>query len=136
MWDAAQDADVGRSEGADALGLGALGALADLELDALVLFQAAEAVALDLRVVHEDVSAAAVWGDEAEALLRVEPLDRALCHVLSPRQVVETDRQPYGGPGRPGDGNLRQPHLEEDHAPATSRLASVVKHEHKTDDHR
>jgi hypothetical protein len=36
----------------------------------------------------------------------------------------------------PATGTFANLHLEEDHAPATSRLASVVKHEHKTDDHR
>src|SRR5215204_3916134 len=33
-------------------------------------------------VVHEDIFAAIVWGDKAEALLAVEPLDRSLRHVL------------------------------------------------------
>src|SRR2546430_12248956 len=61
-------------------GLRALGALADLELDLLVLLKATEAVALDLRVVHEDVGAAIVGGDETEALLGVEPLHNTSCH--------------------------------------------------------
>lgn len=55
-------------DGADAGGLGTLGALADLELDALVLFEGAEARALDLRVVDEHVIVALVRRDEAEAL--------------------------------------------------------------------
>ena len=70
------------SECPDALGLGAILALADLELDALSLVQRPEAVALDLRVVHEDVSAATVLLDEPEALLAVEPLHFALQHIL------------------------------------------------------
>src|SRR5215213_6004867 len=35
------------------------------------------------RVVHEDVGAATVLSDEAEALLSVEPLHRTLCHAVS-----------------------------------------------------
>ena len=57
-------------------------ALHDLELDALVLVQAAVAVRLDRREVHEDVGAAAVLRDEAEALLSVEPLHSSLCHLF------------------------------------------------------
>src|SRR5699024_4696971 len=60
--------------------LRALGALRDLELYALRLFQRAVAVRIDRRVVDEDVGAAAVLGDEAIALLSVEPLDGSLCH--------------------------------------------------------
>src|SRR6185312_1691836 len=65
------------SGGADACGLRALGYL---ELHVLVLLQAAEAVAVNLGVVHEDVRSVGA-GDEAVALLRVEPLDGSLCHV-------------------------------------------------------
>jgi hypothetical protein len=56
-----------------------LGPLRYLELDALVLLEATEAVALDLGVVHEHVRSV-LAGDEAEALLRVEPLDSSLSH--------------------------------------------------------
>src|SRR5205807_755650 len=71
----------GGSDQAYPVGLRALLALRDLELDPLVVFQTPVAVGLDRREVDEDVRPAAVGGDEAEALLRVEPLDRALCHV-------------------------------------------------------
>src|SRR5260221_4032533 len=54
------------SDDVDAGGLRALGALADLELHPLVLLQGAEATALDFRVVHEDVGAAAVRSDRSE----------------------------------------------------------------------
>ena len=54
------------SGGADAGGLGALRALGYLELHVLVLLQAAEAVAVDLGVVHEDVRPVGA-GDEAVA---------------------------------------------------------------------
>src|SRR4029453_14888300 len=55
-------------------GLGALGAVGDLELDGLALVECLVAVALDGREVDEDV-VAAVAGDEAVALLVAEPLD-------------------------------------------------------------
>ena len=64
-------------------GLGALGTLADLELYALTLVEAAEAACVDLRVVNENVRSAAVGGDEAEALFAVEPLHSSLCHFCS-----------------------------------------------------
>src|SRR6202011_4502774 len=68
------------SGGANACGLRALRALGHLELHVLVLLKAAEAVAVNLGVVHEDVRSLGA-GDEAVALLRVEPLDGSLCHV-------------------------------------------------------
>src|SRR4051794_23453371 len=74
-------------ERTDVLRLRALLALGDVELHPLVLVQAAVAVCLDRRVVDEDVSAATVRGDEAEALFAVEPLHAALRHSLSPCQV-------------------------------------------------
>src|SRR5258705_5184192 len=80
----------GRSRGsdrADGLGLRALGALHDLELHALVLVQRAVAVGLDRGVVHEHVGAAAVHGDEAEALLRVEPLHGSLRHSVFSSEI-------------------------------------------------
>src|SRR5699024_1876127 len=74
--------ECGASDGPDALCLRALGALGDLELDALRLVQRAVALGLDGRVVHEDVVTATVLGDEAVALLCVEPLHSSLCHVV------------------------------------------------------
>src|SRR6478735_225623 len=70
------------SDRADVLSLGALGTLRDLELDLLVLVQGLVTLGLDRRVVHEDVVAAVLLRDEAEALLSVEPLNSALSHVL------------------------------------------------------
>src|SRR4051812_49967615 len=85
------------SAGGDLVGLGALGALDDLEVDPLALFEALVPVHLDGRVVDEDVLTA-VDGDEAETLLGVEPLHGALCHV---RSHVSCDGRPssIGGPG-------------------------------------
>src|SRR5256885_2164172 len=60
--------------GADVGGLRPLLALGHLELHPLVLGECLEAGALDLAEVDEQVLAAAVRGDEAEALLLVEPL--------------------------------------------------------------
>jgi len=83
------------SEGAHSGRLLALVALADLELHALPLIEAAEAARVDLGVVHEDVVAAAVLGDEAEALLRVKPFHSSLCHAMCSSYVM--------GPHRVGD---------------------------------
>src|SRR5690554_4631107 len=68
------------SQRADVLRLRALGALGGLELDLLVLVEGAVPGRRDGRVVHEDVGAAVLGSDEAEALLSVEPLHGACCH--------------------------------------------------------
>ena len=70
-----------RLNGANRLCLKALGAFADLELYELVLLEGTEAVALNLGVVDENVSRSVGRSDEAEALLWVEPLNSALCHM-------------------------------------------------------
>src|SRR3954469_12262806 len=70
-----------RSERTNVLRLRTLGALRDVELDLLVLVEGLVALRLDRGVVNEDVVAAVLLGDEAEALLSVEPLHGALCHV-------------------------------------------------------
>ena len=69
------------SEPADVLGLQALRALCDLELDLLALFERTVAVARDGAEVCEDVGRAVVRSDEAEALFGVEPLDGSGCHT-------------------------------------------------------
>src|SRR6476659_7098032 len=80
-----------RSEGGDGGGLGAFVSLGDGVADFLVFLQRAVPTGLDLRVVNEDIGAAAVGGDEAEALLGVEPFDGALCHDCSPAQQAVGD---------------------------------------------
>src|SRR4051812_46357671 len=70
-----------RSDGTNVLRLRTLGALRDVELDLLVLVEGLVAPRLDCRVVNEDVIAAVLLSDEAEALLGVEPLDGALSHA-------------------------------------------------------
>src|SRR5689334_16544949 len=69
------------SERANLLRLRALLALGDLELDPLVLLQSAVPARLDGREVDEHVSTPAVDGDEAEALVCVEPLHGSLRHA-------------------------------------------------------
>src|SRR5689334_23047795 len=73
------------SERADVLRLRALRTLGYVELDLLVLVEGLVALRLDRGVVNEDVVAAVLLGDEAEALLGVEPLNGALSHArISP----------------------------------------------------
>src|SRR6266404_5794045 len=71
-----------RSERADFLRLGALLPPTGGVGDPLILLQAAEAVRLDGRVMDEHVGGSVVGGDEAVALVGVEPLDGAFSHVL------------------------------------------------------
>src|SRR5438067_12663854 len=83
------------SDDRDRGGLRTLLALADLELDARELLQAAEAIALDFGVVHEDVAATVVGSDEAEPLFEVEPLHSALNH----KNILQIQRK-NGAPPR------------------------------------
>jgi len=71
-----------RSGGDDVLRLRALLALRDVEADPLALLELTEALGRDVRVVGEDVRAAAVLLDETETLFGVEPLHSSLCHDL------------------------------------------------------
>jgi hypothetical protein len=68
------------SDGADVLGFLTLPARADIELDALAVLERLVPVALDLRVVDEDVLAL-VTGDEPVTLLGVEELHSACSHA-------------------------------------------------------
>src|SRR5262245_957474 len=63
--------------------LGTLVTLRDFKLDALTVLQRLVAVHLDGREVDEDVLPP-IDGNEAVALLAVEPLDGALCHGALP----------------------------------------------------
>src|SRR6516225_5774696 len=95
------------SDGANAGGLRALRALGYLELHMLVLLKAAEAGAVNLGVVHEDVRSVGT-GDEAVALLRVEPLDGSLCHVAPYRGWIRVRAVRY-----PGRFSTRLPQVPE-----------------------
>src|SRR6185312_7052296 len=93
-------------ERTNVLRLGALRPLCDVEVDLLVLLQAAVTVSLDRRVVDEDVSAA-LDGNEAEALLSVEPLHNTLRHVLSLTRI----RHPHRAAAGPARAWLRSPKI-------------------------
>src|SRR3954454_21996918 len=106
------------SEHADRLRLRTPVALGDLELDPLPLLQAAVAIRLDGRIVHEHVLAT-VDRDEAVAFVRVVPLDGALCHSyqLPPGQFpwsfprlptrAAGAAEPDGHRGQPRDDHRR-----------------------------
>src|SRR5687768_12279625 len=71
----------------DVLGGRALLALHDVALHALTLGERLEAAALDGRVVDEEILAAVLGRDEAEALGVVEPLDGAgRTHARTPKK--------------------------------------------------
>src|SRR4051812_10814845 len=93
------------SEGRDVRRLRALRALRDLELDLLVLLERAVAARRNGGVVREDVGSAVLGGDEAEALLGVEPLHGANRHDALFSHVR------YGQPRRTGTGGsgVRRP---------------------------
>src|SRR6516225_223764 len=75
----------GSADDLDVLRLGPLLALSDVELDLLSFLQAAVAASADRAEVHEHVLPA-LDGDEAVALIAVEPLHSALrhCDLLCP----------------------------------------------------
>src|SRR5207248_5481473 len=81
----------------DVRGLGALGALDDLELHALALGQRLVAVHLDRREVDEDVLATLAL-DEPVALLIREPLHGALRQAFLLQQQETTARAPSRRP--------------------------------------
>ena len=70
-----------------------LGALFDLELNALVLLERTKATPLNFRVVDEHICFAAVGGDEAEALIAVEPFHSSLCHTFSTSLILNGCRK-------------------------------------------
>src|ERR1700741_1308805 len=72
---------------ADLRGLLALRAVLHFELDLLVLLEGLEARTLDLGEMGEEVLAAAVGFDEAEALGVVEPLHGTGAHCISFRCI-------------------------------------------------
>src|SRR5215207_10866979 len=73
-----------RLDGGDVIRLHALLALGSLVGDLGTLLKALEAVTRYARVVHEEVLATLIRGDEAVALLVTEPLYRSLGHIWSP----------------------------------------------------
>src|SRR5690606_38643749 len=81
-------------------GLRALRALRDLVTDALAFLQAAEALGLDRREVHEDIRAAVLGCDEAEALGVVEPFHCAVLHDSPYLVWMRCACNPLRSPGR------------------------------------
>jgi stearoyl-CoA desaturase (Delta-9 desaturase) len=75
---------------ADVGGLRALVARLSLVLHTRTLGERAEALAVDVGVVHEQVLAGLVRSDEAEALVVAEPLDGSSCHGSSHVHVLQT----------------------------------------------
>src|SRR4051794_12114656 len=72
-----------RLDGRDVDGLRALVAVLGVVRDPGTLCEGAEPVRVDARVVDEEVLAALVRSDEAEALLVAEPLHGSGCHMSS-----------------------------------------------------
>src|SRR3954463_12994427 len=70
-----------RLDGRDVDGLRALVAVLGVVGDPRALCEGAEPVRVDARVVDEEVLAALVRSDEAEALLVAEPLHGSGCHI-------------------------------------------------------
>jgi hypothetical protein len=76
--------------------LGALLALARLVLDLRALGQGLEAVAGDVRVMHEEILAAILGRDEAVSLGIVEPFDGTGCHVISSLAFLDVEQVEEG----------------------------------------
>jgi len=72
----------------------------DVELHDLVLLEGTVAVGLDGRVVDEDVRTTVGLGDEAVALLSVEPLHGSLSHDAHSPSGYYWDVVPDGRPAR------------------------------------
>src|SRR2546429_7150970 len=91
-------------DGCDSYRLGPFSSLRNLELNTLVFLERTVAAALDLGVVDEEVLRAVVRGDEAEALVTVEPFHSSLCHLLTSliqcgyTKNIRTDRIARAGP--------------------------------------
>src|SRR4051794_12119127 len=87
------------SDGPDVDRLRTLVAGLGLVLHARALGERAVAIGFDAAVVDEEVLAAFIGSDEAEALLVAEPLNGALCHVFVDHRVRE-DHVLVGADGR------------------------------------
>ena len=68
-------------------GLACLSIGDNVESDLLSLVEDTHASAFDRADVHEDIFAAIVWLDKAEALLVIEELHGSFCHIASFRYV-------------------------------------------------
>jgi hypothetical protein len=93
-----------RSDRANVLRLGALLALSDLELDPLVLVKTPVTACRDRGEVRENVGAAIIGRDEAEAFFRVEPLNSAYSHVPSLLTWIRNSRIRLAAVRKHGNG--------------------------------
>src|SRR5664279_1580613 len=95
---------------ADPGSLWTLRGLLDLKIDPLALLERLVARTADRGVVDEDVARAVIRGDEAVALLRVEPLHSSLRHACSPRALSAVVSRGAEHPGRlPDRGDALYP---------------------------
>src|SRR4051794_32655427 len=85
--------DAAPLERGDVDGLGALVAGLGVEGHLRALSQRLEAVGVDAGVVDEEVLAALVRGDEAEALVVVEPLHGSCSHDFPPRRLCTANAE-------------------------------------------
>src|SRR5260370_23648138 len=93
------------SEGADVLRLRSLLSLGRVEFDLLVLIQRPVAGARDRGEVDEHVRRPVIGGDEAKALIGVEPLHCSCCHQL--KSFIRHARRDLAAPtaSLPGPGS-------------------------------
>jgi hypothetical protein len=80
----------------------------NVEGDLLSFVKAVHPGALDRADVHEDILAAVIRLDEAEAFLAVEPLHDSLRHMLVFQIVPNTGDIPRSRPDRRGVAHMRQ----------------------------
>src|SRR5215210_115034 len=104
--DAITGRETARLDGGDVIRLHALLALGRLVGYLGALIKALEAVTRYARVVHEEVLATLIRGDEAVALLVAEPLYRSLGHVWSPPFSVGAPLQQKAAPRVEGGASL------------------------------
>src|SRR3954465_13264910 len=98
----------------------ALRAVLDLEFDFLVLLEGLESRTLDLGEVREEVLAAAIGFDEAEALGVVEPFHGTGAHCVSFRKISRLTPGTWASEQKePQDGNGWVPE-----GPARPRVAA------------
>jgi hypothetical protein len=74
----------------------------NVERDLLSLVEAMQSGAFDCADVHEDILAAVIWLDEAEAFLSIEPLHGSLRHIFSFRYVCRRAARGAAGSSRFG----------------------------------
>src|SRR5215203_1565389 len=82
--DAVTGRETDRLDGGDVVRLQTFPTLGSLVGDLGALIEALEAVTRYTTVVHEEILATLVGGDEAVAFIVVEPLYRSLGHIWSP----------------------------------------------------